>query len=75
MQSIDKKNINALFDELSKAGKVFIPQKTKGDMADFHLYQEGSVLAEGLNTQRSAKDFFFPQVENMYDINCKRCSC
>lgn len=60
-------NINTLFDTISSNQKLYIPTD-KGDISLYDEYKEGMVLSEKLNTNRSAKDFFFPQTESLYDI-------
>lgn len=67
MKKISLSNISALFDAISKAQKLYIPTD-KDDIAVFAEYEEGMTLTEKLNTNRSAKDFFFPQTESLYDI-------
>ena len=37
-------------------------------MPQFTRYESGMELSEALNTGRSAKDLFFPQVENLVDF-------
>lgn len=63
--TLDK--LSSLFDAISKNQKLYIPTD-KNDIAVFAEYKEGMKLTEKLNTNRSAKDFFFPQTENLYDI-------
>lgn len=60
-------NINTLFDTISSKQKLYIPTD-KGDISLYDEYKKGMVLSEKLNTNRSAKDFFFPQTESLYDI-------
>ncbi len=68
MLSIKECEINKLFDRLSSEMKVYIPQDIDKDNASFELYKEGSKLSSLLNTKRSAKDFFFPQIENLMEF-------
>lgn len=63
--TLDK--LSSLFDAIAKNQKLYIPTD-KNDIAVFAEYKEGMKLTEKLNTNRSAKDFFFPQTENLYDI-------
>lgn len=67
MYKINLANISALFDAISNAQKLYIPTD-KDDIAVFDEYKDGVELSNKLNTNRSAKDFFFPQTENLYDI-------
>lgn len=63
--TLDK--LSSLFDAIAKNQKLYIPTD-KNDIAVFAEYKEGMELTQKLNTNRSAKDFFFPQTENLYDI-------
>ena len=67
MKKISMANIYSLFDEISKSQKLYIPTD-KGDIAEFTQYEDGVTLTEKYNTNSSAKGFFFPQTENLYDI-------
>lgn len=67
MKKISTENIYSLFDEISKSQKLYIPTD-KGDIAEFAQYEDGVTLTEKYNTNSSAKGFFFPQTENLYDI-------
>lgn len=67
MFKISMNNISALFEAISKAEKLYIPTDKNG-VSVFAEYEKGMSLSEKLNTNRSAKDFFFPQTENLYDV-------
>ena len=67
MKKISMANIYSLFDEITKSQKLYIPTD-KGDIAEFTQYEDGVRLTEKYNTNSSAKGFFFPQTENLYDI-------
>lgn len=67
MKKISMANIYSLFDEITKSQKLYIPTD-KGDIAEFAQYEDGVTLTEKYNTNCSAKGFFFPQTENLYDI-------
>ena len=67
MKKISMANIYSLFDEITKSQKLYIPTD-KGDIAEFAQYEDGVTLTEKYNTNSSAKGFFFPQTENLYDI-------
>ena len=55
---------DALFAALSARIKLYIPADTDGG-AQFLPWQPGMRLSGALNTVRSAKDFFFPQTEEL----------
>lgn len=67
MFKISMSNISALFEAIQKSQKLYIPTD-KGDISTFAEYENGMELSKKLNTNRSAKDFFFPQTESLYDI-------
>lgn len=70
MYKISMSNISALFKSIADTERLYIPTDKDG-IAVFAEYQEGMSLTERLNTNRSAKDFFFPQTENLYDVKMK----
>lgn len=67
MLKICSDKIYQFFDSVNEKLKIYIPVDCdKG--ACFKPYQKGDELTKQLNTTRSAKDFFFPQVENIVDF-------
>lgn len=64
MKKLALSKLNDLFAAISAAQKLYIPADNKGQ-AQFLPYVDGMKLSESLNTVRSAKDLFFPQVENI----------
>lgn len=67
MKKISMSQIDSLFKAIAQNEALYIPTD-KGDIAEFAKYEDGMTLTEKYNTNRSAKDFFFPQTENLYDI-------
>lgn len=63
-------SLSALFDRVAEKQTLYIPTDKDGH-AVFAPYESGMTLTKKLNTDRSAKDFFFPQTENLYDIKMK----
>ncbi len=57
--------IYGIFAKISESRKLYIPADDGASQARFLPYMEGMQLTEKLNTVRSAKDLFFPQVENL----------
>lgn len=68
MKKIARSEINKLFVAISDQKQLFIPADDTTGQAKFTLWQEGMQLSEKLNTVRSAKDLFFPQVENLVNF-------
>lgn len=66
--SIDK--IDELFAAASAKQTLYIPADRDGN-AEFTKWENGIRLSNSLNTVRSAKDFFFPQTENLVDFKLK----
>ncbi len=67
MKKIALDSIQTLFKALSQNRALYLPVDTPAG-ADFKKYEEGVLWSGALNTNRSAKDFFFPQTENMVDF-------
>lgn len=68
MRKISLSNLDKLFAEISNKAKLYIPVDGKNGTSDFKLYKQGVVMSQALNTTRSAKDFFFPQTENLMEF-------
>lgn len=63
--AIDK--LNDLFAAIAESRALYMPVDKKGG-AKYEKWEEGVKLSDALNTVRSAKDFFFPQTENLVDF-------
>ncbi len=61
------KDINSFLAALSNKQKLYLPVDTEKG-AKFVPFSEGLTLSKSLNTTRSAKDFFFPQSENLMEF-------
>ncbi|MBQ4642315.1 MAG: 4Fe-4S dicluster domain-containing protein [Oscillospiraceae bacterium] len=68
MKRIAVENLQSLFAAVSAKKQLYIPADDSAGQAKFTLWSEGTVLTEKLNTVRSAKDLFFPQVENLVNF-------
>ena len=68
MKKIARSELNALFAAIATEKQLFLPTDNAAGQAEFALWQEGTTLSEKLNTTRSAKDLFFPQVENLVNF-------
>lgn len=65
MYKIPFSQINKLFDKMAENSALYLPA-AGNDTVAFKKYGDGVTYApDALNTVRSAKDFFFPQVENI----------
>ncbi|MDY4921371.1 MAG: 4Fe-4S dicluster domain-containing protein [Phascolarctobacterium sp.] len=66
MYKISKENLPRLYAALAAEAKLLLPCVNKAGKVDFAVYSDGAAVAlDALLTSRSAKDVFFPQVENL----------
>ncbi len=65
MKRIAKDRIYALFQKIGEKRNLLIPVKDGAGVTEFAPYSEGAKLSDELLTVRSAKDLFFPQVEDL----------
>lgn len=65
MKKIAISELNSLFAAIAADRKLYIPADDSTGQSHFTIWEEGSVLSRNVNTVRSAKDSFFPQVENL----------
>ena len=64
--SIDK--IYSVFEEITKTAKLYVPAPDKDGTAAYKEWSKGVEWSDNLNTVRSPKDFFFPQMENLMEF-------
>ena len=64
MKLLSADKLQAFFAALSNGAAVYLPVDTAAG-SEFKKWSEGVELSKKLNTTRSAKDFFFPQTENL----------
>ncbi|MBR5543540.1 MAG: 4Fe-4S dicluster domain-containing protein [Oscillospiraceae bacterium] len=67
MRKISLDKLDLLFSEIAKSAKLYLPVDTDNG-AKYDVWEDGKKLSDALNTVRSAKDFFFPQTENLMDF-------
>ncbi len=68
MYFVKKDSLTALFDAISSDASLYLPVKDKKGKTNYARYTEGAEYSDALNTERSAKDFFFPQTEDLVDF-------
>ncbi len=68
MRKCSLANLDALLRTMAEAATVYLPVDGSDGRAHFTKWEDGVKLSEALNTVRSAKDFFFPQTENLVDF-------
>lgn len=67
MKFIAKDKLEQFFEAASKKLHVYVPVD-EGKTTAYKLWKNGTELSKKLNTTRSAKDFFFPQTENLVEF-------
>jgi heterodisulfide reductase subunit C len=67
MKKISLTSLPLLLSAIAKEQALYLPVDTESG-AEFKRFAEGDSLSQACNTNRSAKDFFFPQVENMAEF-------
>ena len=68
MKKISLSKVNEFFAEIAKAQKLYLPIEQEDKTSRFEEWAEEKPVSLLGNTVRSAKDFFFPQTENMVDF-------
>ena len=64
MKKISLSKLDEFFAAVAASKNLYLPvDGAKG--AEFKLWTEGTAMSKAYNTLRSAKDFFFPQVETL----------
>lgn len=71
MKRISFSDLNKFFSVVNEQMKVYLPVDRNDGKSRFELWDESKSLSANLNTERSAKDFFFPQTENLMDFKVK----
>ena len=65
MKKIPVSQLNSLFAAIAEKQKLYLPVDDTSGQSQFTLWEDGMCLSKSVNTVRSAKDCFFPQVENL----------
>ena len=68
MRKCSTANLDALLRNMAEAATVYLPVDGTDGRAHFTKWEDGVKMSDALNTVRSAKDFFFPQTENLMDF-------
>lgn len=71
MKKISLDRLNELFSAINQAEALYIPTDDGAGQAKFARFADGMQMTEQLKTVRSAKDFFFPQTENLVEFKMK----
>ncbi len=68
MRKISNDKLSAFFAAVSADMPLYLPIDSDDGCARFAKWEEGKEWSAALNTVRSAKDFFFPQMENIVEF-------
>ena len=68
MKFIASDKLNSFFEAASAVRNIYIPTDDKAGKAKYTKWVPGAVMSKQLHTTRSAKDFFFPQTENLVEF-------
>ena len=68
MKMVPLSALDQLFSAMAEQSTLYIPADDAKGQAQFTPWTAGMALTKKLNTVRSAKDLFFPQVENLVDF-------
>ena len=67
MRKISLEKLDLLFEAIAKSETLYMPTDTANG-PKYVQWKGGVKYSDALNTVRSAKDFFFPQTENLMDF-------
>lgn len=68
MRKCTTENLHSLLSAIAEKRTLYLPTDGTDGRAHYTRMDENSVLSEKINTVRSAKDFFFPQTENLMEF-------
>lgn len=71
MYKIAKENLSALFQLIAEKQELYLPVKAAGQTNFAAWDKDAQVDLDTLKTVKSAKDAFFPQSENLYNVTKK----
>ena len=68
MKKISLAKLDEFFAAVAQKEALYLPVDNSAGQAQYQRWTQGAQLSNALNTVRSAKDFFFPQTENLVDF-------
>ena len=71
MQKLALANLDRFFEAVAAHQALYLPVEDAGGQASFQRWAPGAKLSGALNTTRSAKDFFFPQTEDLVNFKVR----
>ena len=71
MLKLSLTKLDDFFAAIAANRALYLPVDDTTGQAKYQKWSEGVQMSKALNTVRSAKDFFFPQTENLVDFKVK----
>ncbi len=68
MRKCSLESLNNIFAQIASEATLYLPVDNNDGKAVYTKWEDGAVWSNQLNTVKSPKDFFFPQVENMMEF-------
>ena len=68
MKKLAPAKLNEFFAAIAATRALYLPVDNEKGKAEYKAWTEGTEMSRQLNTLRSAKDFFFPQTENLMEF-------
>lgn len=68
MRKCSLSNSSALFNKIAENATLYVPVDLEKGRVAYRKYADGIKISDALKTDRSAKDFFFPQTENLMEF-------
>ncbi len=68
MKYLSSENFALFLEKASETRNVYVPVDEKAGGASYKKWTPGTVVSKALHTTKSAKDFFFPQTENLVEF-------
>ena len=71
MRKCNLNNVNALFTKIAEEMDLYIPVDLEKGRVGYKKFVDGMVMSDALKTDRSAKDFFFPQTQTLMSFKAE----
>ena len=68
MKKISLENLDAFFAQVAEKGALYLPVDNAEGKTAYEKWSEGVIYSRKLNTVKSAKEFFLPQVETLMEF-------
>ena len=68
MKKLALTNLNAFFASVAEKGALYLPVDNEAGQCVYAEWTDGTVWSRKLNTAKSAKEFFLPQVESLMEF-------